>query len=73
MKPVTILQIDEKLQKLPQEKLAIVYDFIELLLKRTNQEYNLKNDSSYETMLASEEILKRDWNTIEEEEAWADL
>ncbi len=58
MKQVTILEIDEQLQKLPQEKLAIVYDF---------------NNSSYETMLASEEILKRDWNTIEEDQAWADL
>ena len=28
---------------------------------------------AYLTMLASEKILKKDWDSIEEEEAWADL
>ena len=73
MKQVTILEIDEQLQKLPQEKLAIVYNFVGFLLQTTNQQYNHNNESSYETMLASEEILKRDWNTIEEDQAWEDL
>ncbi len=28
---------------------------------------------AYQTMLASEAVLSRDWNTPEEDEAWADL
>jgi hypothetical protein len=32
-----------------------------------------KEDSSLATMIASEEVLARDWETPEEDEAWANL
>ncbi|MFP4394942.1 MAG: hypothetical protein ACLFTI_06730 [Anaerolineales bacterium] len=31
------------------------------------------NPEVYETMLASEDVLRRDWDQPEEDEAWADL
>lgn len=48
------------------------------------QEYQIENavpfavhddwlDSSYATMLASEAVLAREWDTPEEDEAWANL
>ncbi|MBI4850766.1 MAG: DUF2281 domain-containing protein [Acidobacteria bacterium] len=73
MKTVTIPQIEEELQKLPAEKLAVVYDFVSFLLEKTNKGNVSEIGNSYETMLASEEVLKRDWERVEEEQAWANL
>jgi hypothetical protein len=33
----------------------------------------LNNSPAFETMLASEEVLRRDWDTPEEDAAWAHL
>ena len=74
MQAVTIDQIEERLQQLPAEKLAVVYDFVSYLLER--EEVRLvhgSDDSAIQTMIASEEVLARDWNTPEEDEAWAHL
>jgi len=67
MKTVTIAQVEEQLRHLPPDKLAIVYDFISRLIER-----RASSDAS-QTMLASEDVLSRDWDTSEEDEAWADL
>ncbi|MCW5851999.1 MAG: DUF2281 domain-containing protein [Anaerolineae bacterium] len=74
MQAVTIDQIEERLQQLPAEKLAVVYDFVSYLLER--EKVGLvdgSDDSAIQTMIASEEVLARDWNTPEEDEAWAHL
>lgn len=35
--------------------------------------FNAEEDTSHITMLISEVVLNRDWNSPEEDEAWADL
>jgi hypothetical protein len=51
-----------------------VYDFVAYLSER---ELRLvlkdKPSEAYQTMIASEQVLNREWNTPEEDEAWADL
>ena len=67
MRTITIPEIEERLRKLPPDKLAVVYDFVAYLAEREE-----KSDP-FETMLASEAILSKDWERPEEEEAWAHL
>lgn len=67
MQGVSIPQIEQRLRRLPPDKLAVVYDFVSYLLDQT------ETSASFQTMLASEEVLRRDWDTPEEDEAWADL
>jgi hypothetical protein len=71
---VTIPQILERLQKLPPNKLPVVYDFISYLADRSASSAveGIELDA-FQTMLASEAILSRDWNRPEEDQAWADL
>jgi hypothetical protein len=66
MGTVSIPQIDERLRQLPADKLAVVYDFVTYLLERSAE-------GARATMLASEEVLRQDWDLPEEDEAWADL
>jgi len=73
MRPITVSEIERQLEKLPQEKLAEVYDYVSLLLEKTGEEKVNKISTSYETMLATEDVLKRDWEREEEEKAWANL
>jgi hypothetical protein len=67
METVTIPQVQEQLRRLPPDKLGVVYDFISYLIERG------ASSEAFQTMLASEDVLSRDWNTPEEDEAWADL
>ena len=73
MQTVTISQISESLEKLPADKLAIVYDFVSYLIDREAKLTLRESSEAYETMLASEAVLRRDWDGPEEDEAWADL
>ena len=75
MLSVTIPQINERLKKLPPEKLAVVYDFVSYLMERELQTSLAERgpEPTYTTMLASETVLSRDWDRPEEDEAWADL
>ncbi|MEX2138364.1 MAG: hypothetical protein WD894_03835 [Pirellulales bacterium] len=74
MPSVTIAQIDERLQRLPREKLAVVYDFVSYLLERDVADLlTAGNSSARDTMLASEAVLRRDWDRPEEDAAWAHL
>lgn len=74
MQTVTIPQINEQLRRLSPDKLVVVYDFVSYLLER-NVKQTLRETASesYQTMLASEAVLRRDWDLPEEDEAWADL
>jgi hypothetical protein len=73
MHTVTIAQITERLRKLPAEKL-VVYDFVSYLSDRELGE--ILHDTAtraIEFMLASEAVLRRDWDRLEEDTAWASL
>jgi len=67
MQVVSIAKIEEQLRRLPEEKLAVVYDFVSYLAEHRPA------SEALQTMLASEAVLARDWNRPEEDEAWADL
>jgi hypothetical protein len=67
MSAVTIPQIEERLRELSPEELGSVYDFVSYLAERR------LSASTLSTMLASEPVLRRDWDRPEEDAAWADL
>ncbi|MFZ5880398.1 MAG: DUF2281 domain-containing protein [Chloroflexota bacterium] len=76
METITISRINESLRKLSPDKLVEVYDFIVFLSTREPSNVTLREAGmSYalDTMLASENVLARDWDTPEEDAAWADL
>jgi len=74
MQAVAIPKITERLQKLPADKLIVVYDFVSFLLEReTAQTSPERFSEAFQTMLASEAVLRRDWDRPEEDEAWANL
>ena len=74
MASVTIAEIDERLHQLPPEKLPVVYDFVSYLLEHDAAALLSADDSDARaTMLASEAVLRRDWDRPEEDAAWAHL
>lgn len=74
MQTVTIPDIVERLQRLPADKLVVVYDFVSYLFERETEPALTKRVSeAFQTMLASESVLKRDWERPEEDIAWANL
>lgn len=74
MSSVTIAEIDERLRKLPPDKLVVVYDFVSYLLERDLAERQMDIDSDARaTMVASEAVLRRDWDRPEEDAAWSHL
>lgn len=74
MPSVTIAEIDERLRQLPPEKLIVVYDFVSYLLERDIADLLSDADTDARaTMLASEAVLRRDWDRPEEDAAWAHL
>ncbi|MBE9171300.1 hypothetical protein IQ238_28670 [Pleurocapsales cyanobacterium LEGE 06147] len=74
METVTISQIEERLEKLSPERLQVVYDFVSYLAEREQGTIDLPIDSeAFQTMLASEAVLRREWDTPEEDAAWAHL
>jgi hypothetical protein len=66
MNTVSIEAIQERLKQLPPDKLEVVYDFVSYMADR-------HPGTARETMLATEEVLSRDWERKEEDKAWADL
>src|SRR5437867_12662633 len=74
MQPVTIPQIVERLQQLSDERLLVVYDFVSYLTDREGEQAGREGTSeAWQTMVASEAVLRRDWDRPEEDRAWADL
>ena len=73
MASVTIAEIDERLHQLPPEKLPVVYDFVSYLLDRDSGALLSDDSDARATMLASEAVLRRDWDRPEEDTAWAHL
>jgi hypothetical protein len=69
-----VSQIHERLEKLSPEGLRVVYDFVSYLVAREREQMELADDADVlQTMLASEEVLRRDWDLPEEDAAWAHL
>lgn len=62
-----LARIESQLRQLPPTTLDVVADFIAFLAERQRQSEALAE------MIASEEVLGRDWNRPEEDAAWADL
>jgi len=54
-------QIAERLEKLPGDKLSVVYEFVSYLLDRETDQPNGRHSGAFDTMLASEAVLARDW------------
>jgi hypothetical protein len=74
MAPVTLAEIDARLRQLPPDKLAVVYDFVSYLLERDAADLLTAVESDARApMLASEAVLRRDWDRPEEDAAWAHL
>ncbi len=73
MRTVAIPQITERLKKLPADKLAVVYDFVSYLVERETRQAQEKPSEAFQTMLASEAVLRQDWDRPEEDIAWANL
>ncbi len=70
MQTITVKEIDSKLSTLSEDKLSAVYHFVSYLAE---QDLDMSDISAKELMFASEEQIARDWDTPEEDEAWADL
>jgi len=68
MQTIAISKITERLEELPADKLLVVYDFVSYLAEREKEQ-----SEAYGTMLASEAVLRRDWDRPEEDAAWANL
>jgi len=58
--------IDRELSDLPEAFQREVYDFVRFLRHRAK-------DDSFNGLLLSESALSKDWNTPEEDAAWANL
>jgi hypothetical protein len=70
MQTVTIEQIESKLKRLPEDKLAAVYHFVSYL---ADGELDMSEVSARELILASESLIAKEWDTPEEDQAWAHL
>ena len=74
MQTVAIPQITERLQRLSADKLVVVYDFVSYLAEQEAKRAQPQRFSeAFQTTLASEAVLRRDWDRPEEDIAWADL
>lgn len=67
MPTITLEQVQEKIRKLPPEKLAAVARFISTLADEA-----APGDADV-AMKLSEEALRRLWDTPEEDKAWSHL
>ena len=67
MREIILAQIEDQLEQLPPERLAVVLDFVSYLAARQS------SMELTETAVASEVVLGKDWNRPEEDEAWANL
>jgi len=62
----TIQLIEKKVARLPEARQHEVYDFARFLRVKTQ-------DAPFDGILASESVLAREWDTPEEDAAWASL
>ncbi|MBF0118648.1 MAG: DUF2281 domain-containing protein [Desulfobacterales bacterium] len=72
MKTVTINNLTQQIKQLPYDKLVVVYDFVSFILEKNLNPVEIKSEA-FQTMAASEMVLGKDWESAEEEQAWANL
>lgn len=70
MQTITVEEIDSKLQTLSADKLTAVYHFVSYL---ADSDFEMSDISAKQLMFASENSIAKDWDTPEEDKAWADL
>ena len=70
MQTITVEEIDSKLHTLSEDKLTAVYHFVSYL---ADQDLDMSDVSAKDLMFASESLIAKDWDTPEEDKAWADL
>ena len=67
MESVTLDRLEEQLRRLPPEKLILVSEFISTLANVDD------HDDLRALLLAAETSLRKDWDSPEEDAAWAHL
>ncbi len=70
MQTITVEEIDSKLKTLTADKLTAVYHFVSYL---ADSDFDLSDISAKELMFANQSQIAKDWDTPEEDKAWADL
>ena len=70
MQTITVEEIDGKLKTLSEDKLVAVYHFVSYL---ADKDLLMSDISAQDLIFASESLIAKDWNTPEEDEAWAHL
>lgn len=70
MQTITVEEIDTKLQTLSNDKLTAVYHFVSYL---ADSDFEMSDISAKELMFASENLIAKEWDTPEEDKAWANL
>lgn len=70
---ITPTDIARIVARLSAAQLREVYDFALFIEQRAFLTYDAGEVSVRETMLASEDVLRKEWNTPKEDEAWANL
>ena len=70
MQTITVEEIDTKLKTLSEDKLTEVYHFVSYLAE---SDFEMSDISAKELIFASESLIAKDWDTAEEDKAWADL
>ena len=64
-------KVFHELEVLPEPYQEQVLDFVGYLRAKVKSRSELSE--AFQTMLATEEVLRRDWDSPEEDEAWSDL
>lgn len=67
MDSITLDRVEEQLRRLPPEKLVLVAEFINTLANVDDR------DDLHDLLLAAETSLRKDWDSPEEDAAWAHL
>ncbi|REE01245.1 DUF2281 domain-containing protein [Marinoscillum furvescens] len=60
-------KIQKEINEIPDRLLADLYQYMKFL------KFKQKQQERIATTYASEQVLSKDWNTPEEDEAWANL
>jgi hypothetical protein len=74
MQKITMTEITAKMSELPPGQLTEVYNFVSFLVSKKKKQKRKKLDPELiENMQLAESSFSLDWNTPEEDKAWADL
>lgn len=66
-------KLQQELQRIPDDLLGELHEYMKYLQYKKHQKSSSVETASMETAYASEEVLGKDWNSSEEDQAWQDL